>query len=56
MRRNKGAAGIDGETIEAIEAYGVEQMPANVRASLLSGQYRPLAVRGVYRICQDIPL
>lgn len=48
VRRNKGAAGIDGETIEAIEAYGVEQMLADVRALLLTGRYRPQAVRRVY--------
>ena len=48
VRRNKGAAGIDGETIEAIEAEGVEQMLAEMRALLLSGRYRPQAVRRVY--------
>jgi RNA-directed DNA polymerase len=26
VRRNKGAAGIDGETLKAVEAYGVERM------------------------------
>jgi len=48
VRRNKGAAGIDGETIEAIEAEGVERMLADVRESLLKGRYRPRAVRRVY--------
>jgi len=48
VRRNKGAAGIDGETIAAIEAEGVERMLAEVRASLLSGRYRPRPVRRVY--------
>ena len=48
VRRNKGAAGIDGETIAAIEAEGVERMLAEVRASLLSGRYRPQPVRRVY--------
>ena len=48
VRRNKGAAGIDGETITAIEAEGVEQMLAELRALLLSGRYRPQAVRRVY--------
>ncbi|MGH7882828.1 MAG: reverse transcriptase domain-containing protein [Candidatus Dormibacteraceae bacterium] len=45
---NKGAAGIDGETLEAIKAYGVERMLAELREALLSGRYRPQAVRRVY--------
>ncbi len=48
VRRNRGAAGIDGETIEAIEAYGVERMLVELRGLLLSGRYRPQAVRRVY--------
>lgn len=48
VRRNRGAAGIDGETIQAIEAYGVERMLSEVRALLLNGRYRPQAVRRVY--------
>jgi hypothetical protein len=28
VRRNRGAAGIDGETLKAVEAYGVERMPS----------------------------
>jgi group II intron reverse transcriptase/maturase len=48
VRRNKGAAGIDGETIQAIEAYGVEQMLAELRALLTGGRYRPQAARRVY--------
>jgi group II intron reverse transcriptase/maturase len=48
VRRNRGAAGIDGETIAAIEAYGVERMLTETRALLLSGRYRPQAVRRVY--------
>jgi hypothetical protein len=36
VRRNKGAAGIDGETLEAVEAYGVEQMLAELRERLLA--------------------
>jgi RNA-directed DNA polymerase len=48
VRRNRGAAGIDGETIGVIEAYGVERMLVEVRALLLTGRYRPQAVRRVY--------
>jgi RNA-directed DNA polymerase len=47
VRRNKGAAGIDGETLQAIEAHGVEEMLAELREPLLSGRYRPQAVRRV---------
>ena len=48
VRRNRGAAGIDGETIQAIDAYGVGRMLTELRALLLSGRYRPQAVRRVY--------
>jgi RNA-directed DNA polymerase len=48
VRRNKGAAGIDGETIRMVEAYGVERMLAELRDLLLRGKYRPLAARRVY--------
>jgi len=48
VRGNQGAAGIDGETLEAVEAYGVERMLAEVRELLLSGRYRPRAARRVY--------
>ena len=48
VRRNKGAAGIDGETLQAIEAYGVEKMLEELRGLLDTGRYRPQAVRRVY--------
>jgi group II intron reverse transcriptase/maturase len=48
VRSNKGAAGIDGETLEAVEAYGVERMLAELREVLLAGEYRPRPVRRVY--------
>ncbi|HTE85374.1 MAG TPA: group II intron reverse transcriptase/maturase [Dehalococcoidia bacterium] len=48
VRQNRGAAGIDGETIAAIEAYGVERMLAELRARLEAKRYRPAAVRRVY--------
>lgn len=48
VRRNRGAAGIDGETLEAIEAYGVEHMLDELREVLLHGRYRPRAVRRVW--------
>jgi retron-type reverse transcriptase len=48
VRRNKGAAGIDGETIQMVEAYGVERMLAELRELLRRGRYRPQAARRVY--------
>lgn len=48
VRRNKGAAGIDGETIQMVETYGVERMLAELRDLLLRGKYRPQAARRVY--------
>ena len=33
VRRNKGAAGVDGETLKAVEAYGVEQMLGSCASS-----------------------
>ena len=48
VRRNKGAAGIDGETLEAVVAYGVERMLTELRELLRSGRYRPQAVRRVF--------
>lgn len=48
VRQNRGAAGVDGETIAAIEAYGVERMLAELRERLAAKRYRPAAVRRVY--------
>jgi group II intron reverse transcriptase/maturase len=48
VRRNKGAAGVDGETLKAVEAYGVERMLVELRELLLDGRYRPQPVRRVY--------
>src|SRR5215467_2052922 len=36
VRRNEGAAGIDGETLAAVEAYGVERMLEELRELLLT--------------------
>jgi retron-type reverse transcriptase len=45
VRRNKGAAGVDGETLKAVEAYGVDRMLAELRELLLGGRYRPQPAR-----------
>lgn len=47
VKANRGAPGVDAETIEAIEARGVEAFLAELQAELQAGTYRPLAVRRV---------
>ena len=44
VRRNKGAAGVDNETLAALEEHGVERFLEELRAVLLAGRYRPAAV------------
>lgn len=44
VRRNKGAAGVDAQTIAALEEHGVERFLEELRAELLAGTYRPAAV------------
>jgi RNA-directed DNA polymerase len=46
VKRNKGAAGIDGMTVGALSAQLKEHWPA-LRAQLLEGTYRPQPVRRV---------
>jgi RNA-directed DNA polymerase len=48
VRSNGGAAGIDGETIQAIEKRGVEQFLADIQEALQAGRYRPQPVRRRY--------
>ena len=47
VRRNRGAGGVDGETIESIEAKGVEKFLLEVQEELLKQTYRPPPVRRV---------
>jgi RNA-directed DNA polymerase len=47
-RKNGGAAGIDGQRIEDIEAYGVEKWLGELAQELRDKSYRPQAVRRVY--------
>ena len=46
VKRNKGAAGIDGMNVEGLAAYLKEHWPT-IRAQLLEGTYQPQPVRRV---------
>jgi len=48
VRRNRGAAGVDAQTLEDIEESGVEQFLGSIQATLRAGQYRPSPVRRRY--------
>jgi group II intron reverse transcriptase/maturase len=48
VKANKGAAGVDGQTLADIEARGVDSFLEELRAELLARRYRPQAVRRVY--------
>jgi group II intron reverse transcriptase/maturase len=48
VRSNAGAAGVDGETIGAIEESGVEAFVRDVQAELRAGKYRPQPVKRRY--------
>jgi len=47
-KANRGAAGVDGQTFEDIETYGVERWLGELAEQLRSRTYRPQAVRRVY--------
>jgi len=47
VRKNKGAAGIDRQTLEAVEELGVARLLDELQAELREGRYRPLPVRRV---------
>ncbi len=47
-KANGGAAGVDGQTFEDIEAYGLERWLGELAEELRTKRYRPQAVRRVY--------
>ena len=48
VRSNGGAAGIDGETIQAIEQRGAGEFLTEIEAALRAGRYRPSPVKRRY--------
>lgn len=48
VRRNKGAAGVDGVTLDAVEEYGVAKLLDELRDELHAGTYRAPPVRRRY--------
>jgi RNA-directed DNA polymerase len=44
VKRNKGAAGVDAQTIAAIQQYGEERFLSETQSLLRAGKYRPAAV------------
>src|SRR5512133_1871795 len=48
VRSNGGAAGVDAETIRAIEQSGVERCLAEIQAAVRAGRYRPSPVKRRY--------
>ena len=47
IRRNGGAAGVDGETVQHIEAQGVKRWLGELARDMRESSYRPGAVRQV---------
>jgi RNA-directed DNA polymerase len=48
VRANKGAAGIDRQTIADVEQYGVSRLLDELAADLRDGRWRPLPAPGVH--------
>src|SRR5919108_3487113 len=45
VQRNKGAAGVDKQTVAAVQEYGVERLLGELQRDLRDGSYRPQPVR-----------
>jgi RNA-directed DNA polymerase len=48
VKRNRGAAGVDAETIGAVQTYGEDRFLTELQTVLRAGEYRPRAVRRCY--------
>jgi RNA-directed DNA polymerase len=48
VRANRGAAGIDRQTIADVEQYGIARLLDELAVDLRAGSYRPLAARRVF--------
>jgi RNA-directed DNA polymerase len=48
VRSNRGAAGVDAETLQAIEQRGVGEFLAEIEVALRAGRYRPSPVKRRY--------
>ncbi len=47
VQKNKGAAGVDAQTLAAVQEYGAERLLAELQRDLRQGSYRPRPVRRV---------
>lgn len=59
VRRNKGSAGVDAQTLAEVESYGVDRFLEEIATELRAGRYRPRAVLRRYipkagAACNDV--
>ncbi|HVC06740.1 MAG TPA: group II intron reverse transcriptase/maturase [Solirubrobacterales bacterium] len=47
VRKNRGAAGVDSQTLAMVEEYGVERLLGELQCALREGSYRPAPLRRV---------